>query len=115
MKIVIIIFGIAIMLSGVSLIFDPEFLYDWLENNIETKSLYIGAIVGRLVFGIILILFAKESKLPGLFKIFGYLAIIAAIVFIFIGHDGFQSFLSSFFPLFFFVPDSQFQGKRAFL
>jgi len=61
-------------------------------------SFYILAIVVRLVFGIIFIIAAKESKYPGVIKFFGYLAIIAAIIFIFIGQESFQDFFSSLIP-----------------
>ena len=95
MKLVIKLFGILLILAGISFIIYPEFLFGWLEDNTENSSLYISAIVGRFVLGILLIIAAKESKYPLFFKIFGYLAIIAAIVFIFIGHEIFQHFMAS--------------------
>ena len=95
MKLVLKLFGILLILAGISFIIYPEFLFGWLEDNTENSSLYISAIVGRFVLGILLIIAAKESKFPLFFKIFGYLAIIAAIVFIFIGHENFQHFMAS--------------------
>ena len=95
MKLVIKFLGILLILAGISFIIYPKFLFGWLEDNTENSSLYISAIIGRLVFGILLIIAAKESKYPLFFKIFGYMAIIAAIVFIFIGHENFQHFMAS--------------------
>ena len=69
-----------------------------MEDNVENNSLYIFAIVFRLGFGILLIIAAKESKYPGVVKFFGYLAVIAAIIFIFMGQKSFQDFVSSLIP-----------------
>ncbi len=63
-----------------------------------TTSLYITAIGVRLVFGILFIKVANQSRYPGVFKVLGYLFIIAAIVFIFIGQERFQNFISSVIP-----------------
>lgn len=95
MNLIIKLLGMLLILLGISFIIYPEFIFGWLEDNIENSSLYIFAIVGRLVFGILLIIAAKESKYPRVFKVFGYLAIIAAIIFIFIGHENFQDFIAS--------------------
>ena len=86
------------LLLGVSLIIKPEFIFGWIENNMENTSLYISAIVMRLVLGIIFIVAAGESKYPGVIKFFGYLLIIAAIIFIFIGQESFQNFITSLIP-----------------
>ena len=86
------------LLAGISLLFNPEIIIGWIEENMENKSLYISAIVVRLVFGILFIAAARESKYPNLIKFFGYLFIIAAIIFIFIGQESFQDFITSFIP-----------------
>ena len=98
MKLTIKLFGILMLLLGISLLIKPEILIGWIENNMGTTSLYISAIVVRLVFGILFILAARESKFPGVLKFLGYLFIIAAIIFIFIGQESFQDFISLFFP-----------------
>ena len=85
-------------LSGISLLITPEIIFGWIENNMENFSLYILAIVVRLVFGILFIVAARESKYPGVIKFFGYLFIIAAIIFIFIGQESFHVFVSSVIP-----------------
>ena len=86
------------ILSSISLLIKPDIIFSWLENNMEKTSLYIAAIVMRLVFGILFIVAARESKYPGIIKFFGYLGIIAAITFIFIGQESFQDFITALIP-----------------
>ena len=95
MKLIFKLVGTIILVLGISLLIKPEIIFGWLEENMENTSLYISAIVLRLVLGILLLIAAKESKYPGVIKFFGYLAIIAAVLFIFMGHESFQhNFLS---------------------
>ncbi len=95
MKIIIKLLGILLILSGAFLLFNPDFLYSWLKGNLDQQWLYISAIVGRLFFGIIFILAAGQSKYPGVIKFFGYLAVIASVIFILIGHESFQHFIGN--------------------
>lgn len=94
MKLIIKLFGILILISGILLFIEPEILFGWIENKTGNTSLYISAIVVRLVLGILFILAAKESIYPGAIKFFGYLFIIAAIIFIFIGQERFHDFIT---------------------
>jgi hypothetical protein len=98
MKIIIKLFGLLLLLSGVSLLIKPEIILVWIEDNMENTSLYISAIVVRLVFGILFIIAAKKSRFSGLIKFFGFVFIVAAIIFIFIGRESFQEFISSLIP-----------------
>jgi hypothetical protein len=98
MKLIFKLFGILLLLSGISLLIKPEIIFGWIENNTENTSLYISAIVVRLVFGVLFIVAARASKYPGVIKFFGYLFIIAAIIFIFIGQESFQDFITSLIP-----------------
>ncbi len=98
MKLIIKLFGILLLLSGISLLIKPEIIFGWIENNTENTSLYISAIVVRLVFGVLFIVAARASKYPGVIKFLGYLFIIAAIIFIFIGQESFQNFITSLIP-----------------
>jgi len=98
MKLIIKLFGIFLLLSGMSLLINPQIIIGWIEENMESTSLYISAIVVRLVFGILFIVAARESKYPGVIKFFGYLFIIAAIIFIFISQGSFQDFITSLIP-----------------
>ena len=98
MKLIVKLLGILILLLGILLLIKPEVIFGWMEDNMENTSLYISVIVFRLLFGLLLIIAAKESKYPGAIKFFGYLAVIAAIVFILIGQESFQDFVSSLIP-----------------
>ena len=98
MKLSIKLFGILMGLLGISLLIKPEFLIGWIENNMETTPLYISAIVVRLVFGVLFLATAKESRYPVVFKALGYLFVLAAIVFVFIGQERFIDFISSVIP-----------------
>jgi len=98
MKLIIKLFGIFMLLSGISLLIKPEIILNWIEDNMESSSLYITAIVVRLVIGILFIITAKESKYPGVIKFLGYLFIIAGVILIFIGHEIFQDFINSLIP-----------------
>ncbi len=100
MKLIINLFGILFLVLGVSLLIKPEIIFGWMEDNTENKSLYISAIIFRLVFGILLIMAAKKSKFPGVIKFIGYMAIIAAASFIFMGIENFRHIIVSLIPEF---------------
>ena len=98
MKSIIKLFGMLMLLAGVSLLIDSELIVGWIEDNMENTLIYISAIVARLVLGIIFLVAAKESKYPVSIRIFGYLFILAAIIFVFIGQENFQHFITSLIP-----------------
>jgi len=98
MKIIVKLIGVLILLAGISLLVYPELIIGWMEDNMESTALYLSAIAGRLVFGILFIAAARDSKYPGVMKLFGYLFIIAAVIFVFIGKESFQSFMASIVP-----------------
>ena len=97
MKLIIKIIGIFILLLGFSFLIKPDYVFGWIEDNANNQSLYIMAIVIRLILGFLFIISANASKYPVFLKILGYIAIIAAIVLIFIGQNGFQDLISSVF------------------
>lgn len=88
------------VMAGVGTLINPEIITDTFTDNSVDSSLYIGVIAFRLTFGFLLVWTAELSKYPKVIKIFGYLAIIAALIFILIGHDGFQNFMSEIIPVF---------------
>ena len=71
MILIIKLFGILMLLAGISLLIYPDILIGWIENNMDNTALYISAIVVRLVFGILFILTAIESKYPTVIKFLG--------------------------------------------
>jgi hypothetical protein len=85
-----IIFGVLIFIAGISLIVKADIIFKVLRDNSEQLWLYIGAVIVRLLFGILFINKANESKFPVVIEIIGWIAILAGIVFIVIGRKRFQ-------------------------
>jgi len=100
MKTIIQFFGVLLIFVGIAFLINAELVYNWAEEHIGNKTAYISIIVGRLVIGILLILAAKESRYPGVIKFIGYLAIMAALLLIVLGHNGFQDLITSLIPKF---------------
>lgn len=82
------------LLSGISLLVKPDIIFLFIENNMANTSLYVTAIVVRLVFGVLLLLTASKAKYSGVIKFFGYLFVIAAFVLILMGEVGFKDFFT---------------------
>ncbi len=97
MKTIIQLVGFLFIIGGIVLLISPDLFYDWIEDNLATKSLYFFAIIFRLAFGTLLLMAANESNYPITFKVLGSITIIAALTFIGIGHESFQKFLSEIF------------------
>lgn len=97
-KLIIKLFGVFFLISGISFFIRPEMVFDWIENNSENTSFYIFAIVFRLILGVLFIIAARASKYPGIIKFFGYLTILVAIILIAIGQEGFQNLINSIIP-----------------
>ncbi len=100
MKAIITIFGIFLILSGISLFFAPDLLFDFLDNYKGHLSVYILAIAVRIGLGILLLKFAHTSTYPLAIKILACFFIIAAVVFVFIGHENFQALIAYVIPVF---------------
>jgi len=98
MKLLFKIIGILIILIALILLIKPEYIFGWMENNIMDSTVYIAAIVSRLILGVLLIIAAKRSNFPMVIKIIGYLAVITAIVFLIIGQNRFQEFVLNMIP-----------------
>jgi hypothetical protein len=94
MKYVFILIGSLLILAGLFLVIDPEILFGWLEANTNNTVVYIIAIVFRLLLGVLFIGYASRSKFPAVFKVLGGIALIAAILFIFIGKEGFEDLIT---------------------
>ena len=75
MKLIIQIFGVLMVFVGLFMFINPEIIYDWIEDNLANYSFYWFAIIFRLAMGGVFIIAAKESKYPGVMKVFGGIAI----------------------------------------
>jgi len=100
MKFFILLFGVLLFLAGISLVFAPEFIFDFIETNQENLFVYYSAIGVRIIIGILFIFLAKESKYPLIIKALGYFFVMAAIFLIIIGQEGMQNLITSFTPIF---------------
>lgn len=108
MKLIIKLFGFLLILAGISLLFAPEIVFDFLDHNKEQFWVYVVAIGVRLLLGIILLLSAKESKHPVAIRVLGILFITVAVIFFVIGQENLQHLIAS--VLHVFLPFSPFVG-----
>ena len=99
MSILIIIFGLLMLLAGISLITKPEIIIRVLRENSNKLWLHIGAVVVRLLLGALLIYQASVSRFPVTMEVIGWIAIFAAIVFTIIGRNNFKRLISWAFSL----------------
>ena len=98
MKSIVQLLGLLFILLGIYTLFFTKSVFGFLEENIENQSLYLTAIIIRIVLGVLLIVAARASIYPTAIKVIGYVAIIAAIVLIIIGQEGFQNFMIHIIP-----------------
>ncbi len=98
MKFLLQILGLVIILIGITLLVAPDIIINWMESRLEKKSLYRLAIGVRIVFGMLLLFVASRSKFPMVLRFFGVVSILAAIFFLFLGHQGFIELLTTMLP-----------------
>ena len=100
MRITIILFGILLILAGLSLVVDPKIVFNFIIDKGHNLWLYIIAIAVRLILGVFMIITAASSRYPTLIKVFGYVFVIAAFVLIFMGQSSFVDLISTLIPEF---------------
>lgn len=98
MELILKLFGVLMILAGISLLIEPGIIIGYIENNADHTSLYIIAIVVRVVLGILFITSAKKSRYPGVLKALGGLFILAGVILFLVGQERFQHFISSLIP-----------------
>lgn len=89
MKHVIKFIAILFILLSIGIYVVPEMIFNTIGKYTHYPSIYLIAIIGRLLFGILLIVCAKESTSPLVIKIIGVFSILAGILFLSIGQKGF--------------------------
>lgn len=94
MKSLIKLFGVLMVLAGISLLTKPEVIFGLIENNKESTALYFVAILVRFAFGILFIRTAGAAKYPNAITFLGYFFIIAAIGLFLIGQENFQELIN---------------------
>ena len=80
MKMIILLFGLAIIGAGVLMLWKPPVMVNFLRRHAGSSYLHLLAIVVRLVLGIVLTGYADQSRFPMLLNVLGVLSIAAAIV-----------------------------------
>ena len=94
MFVIIIIFGVLMMLAGITIIINPDVIFSLIKKNTEKLMLQILAIVVRLVLGALLLYYSGISKFPFAIEIIGWLFIAAAVIFTVIGPNKFKLLMS---------------------
>lgn len=94
MTVLITIFGLFLILAGVSLILKPQLIFGLLTNNLDNIWLYVGAIVIRMVLGTVLVHSASISKYPPMMIAIGWIVVVSAVVFAAIGRNRFRRLMS---------------------
>ena len=94
MTLFIIIFGILTCLAGIVIFVNPQLVFGFLQKHSDKIELHILAVTIRLILGAVLIAQSVESKYPLIIEIFGWISIIAAIVFAAIGRRKFTYLMS---------------------
>ena len=100
MRIVIIIFGTLLILAGLSLVVDPDIVFNFISDKGGNMWLYVIAIGVRLLLGFFLVKTSSASRYPSAIKVFGYIFIVAAIILLFMGQGSFQDLISTIIPEF---------------
>ena len=100
MRITIIIFGILLILAGLSLVVDPNIVFNFITDEGENLWLYVIAIAVRLILGIFLILTASACKYPTAIRVLGIVFIVAAIILFIMGQSNFVDLISTLIPEF---------------
>ena len=94
MTAIIIFFGLLTFATGLIIIVNPELIFGVLRENIEKLSLQLVAVGVRVLIGVLLIVYAGESRFPVIIEILGWLSLIAATTFGLIGRRRFQSLMT---------------------
>ena len=94
MNYIILLFGAAILFSGIIIVINPETIFGLIRRKSDALSVHIMAVVVRVVLGVALVYYAPQSKYPMVLLILGWLSIAAAIVLSVIGRTNFIRLIS---------------------
>jgi threonine/homoserine/homoserine lactone efflux protein len=94
MTLFIIIFGALTLLAGIIIVINPEMIFGFLRNHLDSPILHILAGAIRFALGVLLIYQANMSKFPSVIEVLGWLSIGAAIFLTFMGRRNFNRLMS---------------------
>ena len=86
MKIIITLFGAFICLAGLVMLISPQKFKD-VMNNIADQTLFLSAVIVRIIIGAILLLEAPNLKFTPVIEVIGSIFILAAIILLLIGQN----------------------------
>ena len=90
MNYVIILFGLLIAVLSLYVTFRPKAALQFVSNRAGSIGLYILAIVARIGMGLVLVLYAEQSRFTHVLEFLGYLFIGAGVILALIGRSRFE-------------------------
>ena len=90
MNYIILLFGAAMIVAGISIVINPETVFGMMRNNMESFGLHVLAVVVRIILGTALIICAAASRFPTAILILGWISIAAATVLGVMGRPNFR-------------------------
>ena len=90
MNYVIILFGLLITVLSFIILVKPKAALNYFDANSGSLGLYISAIAVRIGMGVVLLMYAEQSRYPAAFEIFGYILLVAGVILAIIGHRRFE-------------------------
>ncbi len=90
---VVALFGMAIILLGILGLVSPGNLVRLVVGSWQSQKGFYFAIGIRVVFGIVLLLAASQSRFPEAFRVLGIISLVAAMAASFLGFDRLQRFV----------------------
>ena len=90
MNYVIILFGLLIAVLSLYILIRPKESLAYFSANAGNMGLYIAAIAVRVGMGLVLILYADQSRYPEAFEIIGAFILVAGVILALIGQGRFE-------------------------
>jgi hypothetical protein len=90
MNYVIILFGLLITVLSSIILVKPKAALNFFDANSGSLGLYIAAVIVRIGMGVVLIMFADQSRYPEAFLVIGYIVLVAGMILALIGRKRFE-------------------------
>ncbi len=98
MKIIITLFGAFICLAGLVMLISPQKFKD-VMNNITDQTLFLSAVIVRIIIGAILLLEAPNLKFTPVIEFIGSIILLAAFILLLIGQKRMRRMMDWFLKL----------------
>ncbi len=82
--------GLLMVSVGVLALLKPAAVFGPLRRNAGRPVVYIGAVLGRLVFGALLVIVSDQAKHPVLIDLLGWLLLVSAVALVVMGRARFE-------------------------